>query len=107
MKTVEQYDSYEEMEQDFNNWFGVWLTGWDKEKESRVDIYRNIEAFTDDIVEVMLAITDWQFEEQELKSMNKMNLVYWYCVRLLYLNTDYYYIEDVFDLLDGIRPYSP
>lgn len=110
MKSIEEYSSIKEMERDFNIWFGVWLTGWDIEK-GWVERDSSINAFTDDIIEIMLSITDWQFEEQDLKTMNKWNLVYWYCIRLLYLynDTDEYfcYINNVFELLDSIRPYTP
>ena len=106
MKKLEEYNDYNEMVNDFNNWFGWLISSWDKDRGwIDSDIERD---FTDDKMEMMLAITDWQFDEEEFKTLNKLNLIYWYCVRLLYLNdsnNDYFYLEDVFSLLDGIKPY--
>lgn len=109
MKNLEQYDSIEVMTQEFNNWFGIWLSGWDNiNNRWDEEIDRSINAFTDDIIDIMLAITGWDFDDDELKIINKMNLVYWYCVRLMYLyNDNYYYIENVFEFLDGVRPFNP
>lgn len=106
MKKLEEYNDYNEMVNDFNNWFGWLISSWDKDRGwIDSDIERD---FTDDKMEMMLAITDWQFDDEEFKTLNKLNLIYWYCVRLLYLNdsnNDYFYLEDVFSLLDGIKPY--
>lgn len=107
MKKIDEYSTIEEMTEDFDNWFGYWLTGWSNEKECFDVSCRDINAFTDEIVEIMIKVTDWQFDAEELKTMNRWNLVYWYCVRLLYLRgsdkDDYLYYDDVYEFLDNMR----
>ena len=108
MKPIKDYNTIEEMEKDFNSWFGWLISGWDETtdewKESNIEL-----DFTADKIEMMLAITEWQFDEDEFKTLNKLNLVYWYCVRLLYLNNsnnDYSYIDEVYQWLDNIKPFG-
>lgn len=106
MKAIDEYETIEELEKDFNDWFGWLITGFDKEKGWYDNGNSVEENLTDDKIEMMLAITKWEFEEDDFNKINKLNFVYWYCVDLLYTkDEDYFYYEDVYHLLDGIRPF--
>ena len=98
MKKIEEYSTIQELQEAFNNeWFGKWISA--KEK--------NIEDFTDEIIEIILLITEW--DKEVIKNTNKWNIVYWYCLQLLYLNNsnnDYIYLDDVFEFLDSITPFT-
>ena len=98
MKKIEEYSTIQELEEAFNNeWFGKWISGSEK----------NIEDFTDEIIQIILLITDWN--EEVIENTSKWNIVYWYCLRLLYLNNsnnDYIYLDDVFEFLDSITPFT-
>lgn len=98
MKKIEEYSTIQELQEAFNNeWFGKWILA--KEK--------NIEDFTDEIIEIILLITEW--DKEVIENTSKWNIVYWYCLQLLYLNNsnnDYIYLDDVFEFLDSITPFT-
>lgn len=97
MKNINEYSNINDLTADFNEWFGIWLSSNEK----------SIDAITDEVIEVMLKITEW--DEEVVRNTNKWNVVYWYCVQLLYLNNsnnDYTYLDVVYEFLDSITPFA-
>ena len=104
MKEISKYSSVKEMEEEFNDWFGYFITGFDKEK-GWLDEERSINDITDNVIDIMIAITDW--DEDVVKNTNRWNVVYWYCLYLLYIHpNDYFYIDDIFEFLNDMTPFD-
>ena len=105
MKKLNEYSTYEEVKKDFDKWFSYWLTGYDADR-GWTNEKRTIDDFTDDVIDVILYITEWN--EEIIKNTNKWNIVYWYCVRFLYFGVDdeNLSLEEVYEFLDGMTPFN-
>ena len=100
-------DNKTSLELEFNDWFGKFISADGKGHEAI-----KIEDITDEVLDTIVAITDW--EQDTVFNTNQWNVVYWYCLRLLYLynktylNSDrpYYYLDDIYDFLIDIIPFK-